>query len=70
MGPIGNLLKMMPGGKQMNEMAAMVDEKQLDRIQAIIRGMTPQERIAIRDQLHEVEHASDEINHRIARFYA
>ena len=44
MGPIGNLLKMMPGGKQMNEMADMVDEKQLDRIQAIIRGMTPQER--------------------------
>ena len=44
MGPIGNLLKMMPGGKQMNEMAAMVDEKQLDRIQAIIRGMTPEER--------------------------
>lgn len=44
MGPIGNLLKMMPGGKQMNEMADMVDEKQLDRIQAIIRGMTPAER--------------------------
>nr|WP_256477967.1 signal recognition particle protein [Corynebacterium stercoris] len=44
MGPIGNLLKMMPGGKAMNEMADMVDEKQLDRIQAIIRGMTPQER--------------------------
>ena len=44
MGPIGNLLKMMPGGKQMNDMADMVDEKQLDRIQAIIRGMTPQER--------------------------
>lgn len=44
MGPIGNLLKMMPGGKQMNKMADMVDEKQLDRIQAIIRGMTPQER--------------------------
>ena len=44
MGPIGNLLKMMPGGKQMNKMAEMVDEKQLDRIQAIIRGMTPQER--------------------------
>ena len=44
MGPIGNLLKMMPGGKQMNQMADMVDEKQLDRIQAIIRGMTPQER--------------------------
>ncbi|QNE89799.1 signal recognition particle protein [Corynebacterium incognita] len=44
MGPIGNLLKMMPGGKQMNEMADMVDEKHLDRIQAIIRGMTPAER--------------------------
>nr|WP_152821267.1 MULTISPECIES: signal recognition particle protein [unclassified Corynebacterium] len=44
MGPIGNLLKMLPGGKQMNQMADMVDEKQLDRIQAIIRGMTPQER--------------------------
>ncbi|MCT2153490.1 signal recognition particle protein [Corynebacterium sanguinis] len=44
MGPIGNLLKMMPGGKQMNEMTDMVDEKQLDRIQAIIRGMTPAER--------------------------
>ena len=44
MGPIGNLLKMLPGGKQMNDMADMVDEKQLDRIQAIIRGMTPAER--------------------------
>nr|WP_274709603.1 signal recognition particle protein [Corynebacterium sp. c6VSa_13] len=44
MGPIGNLLKMLPGGKQMNQMADMIDEKQLDRIQAIIRGMTPAER--------------------------
>ncbi|MCS4536270.1 signal recognition particle protein [Corynebacterium sp. HS2168-gen11] len=44
MGPIGNLLKMLPGGSQMSKMADMVDEKQLDRIQAIIRGMTPQER--------------------------
>lgn len=44
MGPIGNLLKMMPGGKQMSDMADMVDEKQIDRIQAIIRGMTPEER--------------------------
>src|SRR5690625_4839183 len=44
MGPIGNLLKMMPGGKQMSEMADMVDEKHIDRIQAIIRGMTPEER--------------------------
>jgi hypothetical protein len=44
MGPIGNLLKMLPGGSQMSAMADMVDEKQLDRIQAIIRGMTPAER--------------------------
>lgn len=44
MGPLGNILKMLPGGKQMNDMAEMVDEKQLDRIQAIIRGMTPAER--------------------------
>ena len=29
----------------MSEMADMVDEKHLDRIQAIIRGMTPEERI-------------------------
>ena len=34
----------MPGGNKMNQIADMVDEKQLDRIQAIIRGMTPQER--------------------------
>ncbi|MCG7275067.1 MULTISPECIES: signal recognition particle protein [Corynebacterium] len=44
LGPMGNLLKMMPGGNKMNQIADMVDEKQLDRIQAIIRGMTPQER--------------------------
>ncbi len=44
MGPIGNILKMLPGGKQMSDMAEMVDEKHLDRIQAIIRGMTPAER--------------------------
>ena len=45
MGPLGNILKMLPGGKQMSEMADMVDEKHLDRIQAIIRGMTAEERI-------------------------
>ena len=44
LGPMGNLLKMMPGGNKMNQIADMVDEKQLDRIQAIIRGMTPAER--------------------------
>lgn len=44
MGPLGNILKMLPGGKAMSQMADMVDEKHLDRIQAIIRGMTPAER--------------------------
>ncbi|BCO36985.1 signal recognition particle protein [Mycobacterium heckeshornense] len=44
MGPIGNLLSMLPGAGQMKEALAAVDDKQLDRLQAIIRGMTPQER--------------------------
>ncbi|PJE21842.1 MAG: signal recognition particle protein, partial [Mycobacterium sp.] len=44
MGPIGNLLGMLPGGAQMKDALAEVDDKSLDRIQAIIRGMTPQER--------------------------
>jgi signal recognition particle subunit SRP54 len=44
MGPIGNLLGMLPGAGQMKEALAAVDDTQLDRVQAIIRGMTPQER--------------------------
>lgn len=44
MGPIGNLLGMMPGGKEMKSAVGDIDEKYLDRIQAIIRGMTPEER--------------------------
>lgn len=44
MGPIANLLGMLPGAGQMKDALAGVDEKQLDRIQAIIRGMTPAER--------------------------
>ena len=44
MGPIGNLLGMLPGAGQMKEALAAVDDSQLDRLQAIIRGMTPQER--------------------------
>jgi signal recognition particle subunit SRP54 len=44
MGPIGNLLGMLPGAGQMKDALAEVDDKQLDRLQAIIRGMTPQER--------------------------
>jgi signal recognition particle subunit SRP54 len=46
MGPIGNILGMLPGANtgQMKEALAQVDEKRLDRLQAIIRGMTPAER--------------------------
>ncbi|MDQ0376722.1 signal recognition particle protein [Amycolatopsis thermophila] len=44
MGPIGNLLGMLPGAGQMKDQLAQVDDKHLDRLQAIIRGMTPAER--------------------------
>jgi signal recognition particle subunit SRP54 len=43
MGPVGNLLRMMPGvGSQLGNLN--VDEKELDRLEAIILSMTPQER--------------------------
>ncbi|MGW5052179.1 signal recognition particle protein [Actinokineospora sp. NPDC004072] len=44
MGPIANLLGMLPGANQMKDALAQVDEKHIDRLQAIIRGMTPAER--------------------------
>ena len=44
LGPIGNLLGMMPGMGQMKDQLANVDDKDLDRITAIIRSMTPAER--------------------------
>ncbi|GAA2855197.1 signal recognition particle protein [Pseudonocardia halophobica] len=46
MGPIGNILNMLPGANsaQMKEALAQVDDRQLDKLQAIIRGMTPAER--------------------------
>jgi signal recognition particle subunit SRP54 len=43
MGPLQNLLKMMPGvGQQMGNLN--LDERELDRLQAIIQSMTPAER--------------------------
>jgi signal recognition particle subunit SRP54 len=43
MGPLTNLLKLMPGvGQQLGAM--QVDERELDRLQAIIQSMTPAER--------------------------
>ncbi|MQA93754.1 MAG: signal recognition particle protein [Streptosporangiales bacterium] len=44
LGPIGNLLGMMPGMGQMRDQISQVDDNQLDRLAAIIRSMTPAER--------------------------
>ena len=44
MGPIKNLLGMMPGMGQMREQLDSIDDRDLDRIAAIIRSMTPAER--------------------------
>jgi signal recognition particle subunit SRP54 len=44
MGPIGNLLGMLPGMGQMKEAISQIDDKDLDRTTAIIRSMTPAER--------------------------
>lgn len=44
MGPIGNLLGMLPGSGQMKDAISQVDDSHLDRVQAVIRGMTPAER--------------------------
>jgi signal recognition particle subunit SRP54 len=44
MGPIANVLSMMPGMGQFKEQMAELDDKHLDRVTAIIRSMTPQER--------------------------
>jgi signal recognition particle subunit SRP54 len=43
MGPLTSLLRMMPGvGQQLGNL--QVDEKELDRLEAIILSMTPEER--------------------------
>ncbi len=46
MGPLSNVLGMMPGlGKQMKQLRTMnMDERELDRLEAIILSMTPAER--------------------------
>jgi signal recognition particle subunit SRP54 len=44
MGSIGNLLGMLPGMGQMKEQLAQVDDRDVDRVVAIIRSMTPAER--------------------------
>ena len=44
MGPIANVLAMMPGMGQVKDQLAELDDKHFDRITAIIRSMTPGER--------------------------
>ncbi|MEX0993470.1 MAG: signal recognition particle protein [Solirubrobacterales bacterium] len=45
MGPVGNLLGMLPGFGQLKALkGAKVDERELDRIEAIVLAMTPAER--------------------------
>jgi len=45
MGPIANLLGMLPGAGQMKEQLKQVDDRDIDRTAAIIRSMTPTERV-------------------------
>jgi signal recognition particle subunit SRP54 len=44
MGPIGNLLGMLPGANKYKDQLDKVNDKDLDRAEAIVRSMTPGER--------------------------
>jgi signal recognition particle subunit SRP54 len=44
LGPIGNLLGMLPGAAQNREILSQVSDKDLDRAEAIVNSMTPAER--------------------------
>ncbi len=44
LGPIGNLLGMLPGAAQNREMLSQVSDRDLDRAAAIVNSMTPAER--------------------------
>jgi signal recognition particle subunit SRP54 len=44
LGPIGNLLSMLPGAAQNRELLSQIDDKDLDRAAAIVNSMTPGER--------------------------
>jgi signal recognition particle subunit SRP54 len=45
MGPIANMLGMLPGMGQFKDQLAEIDDRHFDKIAAIIRGMTPGERV-------------------------
>src|SRR5215472_9924610 len=44
LGPIGNLLGMLPGASQNRELLSQISDKDLDRAEAIVNSMTPAER--------------------------
>jgi signal recognition particle subunit SRP54 len=45
LGPLGNLMGMLPGFGQLKQLkGAKIDERELDRIEAIVLSMTPLER--------------------------
>jgi signal recognition particle subunit SRP54 len=44
LGPIGNLLGMLPGAAQNRELLSQISDKDLDRAAAIVNSMTPEER--------------------------
>jgi signal recognition particle subunit SRP54 len=44
LGPIGNLLGMLPGAAKNRELLSQVSDRDLDRAEAIVRSMTPDER--------------------------
>jgi signal recognition particle subunit SRP54 len=44
MGPLSKILGMMPGMGQMKDQIGAIDEREIDRIEAIIKSMTPAER--------------------------
>ena len=44
MGPIANVLGMLPGAAQNRELLSQVNDKDLDRAEAIVNSMTPEER--------------------------
>jgi signal recognition particle subunit SRP54 len=79
MGSLGNILSMLPipGGGQMKEALAQVDDRDMDRVAAIIRSMTPGERadpkIINGSRRLRIAHGSGvtvtEVNNLVDRFY-
>lgn len=46
LGSMKKLLMMMPGAAQMRQQLEQFDEREIDRVEAIVRSMTPHERVA------------------------